>query len=192
MVRVFNHWFSPRKAVYFFAEETVLVVALLAGASLGPVAAQASANASVVPAVLRAGLASLVFAGRFFPTTDPNAGLLLAYATFSIPFFIRPLGGVIFGHLGDRVGRKAVIWTSILGVLPGADVVIYDGHCSVCSAAMLRLQRADRCGRLAYLSLHDPEVAQRIPYLSHEDLMREIYVADCQVRINSYPVDAAR
>jgi sugar transferase (PEP-CTERM system associated) len=67
LVRVFNHWFSPRKVVYFFAEETVLVVALLAGASLGPVAAQASgAPAPIAPAVLRAALASLVFAGALY------------------------------------------------------------------------------------------------------------------------------
>ncbi|ACG73958.1 exopolysaccharide biosynthesis polyprenyl glycosylphosphotransferase [Anaeromyxobacter sp. K] len=67
MVRVFNHWFSPRKAFYFFAEETVLVLALLAGASLGPVAAQATgATAPIAPAVLRAGLASLFFAGALY------------------------------------------------------------------------------------------------------------------------------
>jgi exopolysaccharide biosynthesis polyprenyl glycosylphosphotransferase len=67
LVRVFNHWFSPRKAAYFFAEETVLVVALLAGASLGPVAAQATGAAlPVTPAVLRAGLASVFFAGALY------------------------------------------------------------------------------------------------------------------------------
>jgi sugar transferase (PEP-CTERM system associated) len=67
LVRVFNHWFSPRKAAYFFAEETVLVVALLAGASLGPVAAQATgASSPVAPAVLRAALASLFFAGALY------------------------------------------------------------------------------------------------------------------------------
>ena len=67
MVRVFNHWFSPRKAVYFLAEETVLVLALLAGASLGPVAAHATGVAAPVSAmVLRAGLASLFFAGALY------------------------------------------------------------------------------------------------------------------------------
>jgi exopolysaccharide biosynthesis polyprenyl glycosylphosphotransferase len=67
LVRVFNHWFSPRKAAYFFAEEAVLVVALLAGASLGPVAAQASGvTAPVTPAILRAAIASLVFAGALY------------------------------------------------------------------------------------------------------------------------------
>ncbi len=67
MVRVFNHWFSPRKAVYFLAEESVLVLALLAGASLGPVAAKASGDVvPIAPAVLRAALASLFFAGALY------------------------------------------------------------------------------------------------------------------------------
>ncbi len=67
MIRVFNHWFSPQKAVYFLAEETVLVLALLAGASLGPVAAQATGVAAPLTAtVLRAGLASLFFAGALY------------------------------------------------------------------------------------------------------------------------------
>ncbi len=67
MIRVFNHWFSPRKAAYFLAEESVLVVALLAGASLGPVAVHAGgAPAPVAPAVLRAALASIVFAGALY------------------------------------------------------------------------------------------------------------------------------
>ncbi len=67
MVRVFNHWFSPRKAAYFLAEEAVLVVALLAGASLGPVAAQGGAVATpVAPAIARAALASLFFAGALY------------------------------------------------------------------------------------------------------------------------------
>ncbi len=67
MVRVFNHWFSARKAAYFLAEESVLVVALLAGASLGPVAAQpVGASSPVGPAVMRAALASLFFAGALY------------------------------------------------------------------------------------------------------------------------------
>jgi exopolysaccharide biosynthesis polyprenyl glycosylphosphotransferase len=67
LVRVFNHWFSPRKAAYFLAEEAVLVVALLAGAALGPVAANAGAAAPpVAPAIARAAIASLVFAGALY------------------------------------------------------------------------------------------------------------------------------
>ncbi|HET8541362.1 MAG TPA: exopolysaccharide biosynthesis polyprenyl glycosylphosphotransferase [Anaeromyxobacter sp.] len=66
MVRVFNHWFSPRKAAYFFAEEAVLVLALLAGASLGPVAATSHGAAPLTPAIARAALASLFFAGALY------------------------------------------------------------------------------------------------------------------------------
>jgi len=67
LVRVFNHWFSPRKAAYFLAEEAVLVVALLAGAAFGPVAAQGgAATAPVAAAVSRAALASLFFAGALY------------------------------------------------------------------------------------------------------------------------------
>jgi sugar transferase (PEP-CTERM system associated) len=69
VVRVFNHWFSPRKAVYFLAEETVLVLALLAGASLGPVAAQSTEHAAatpLTPAALRAVLGAIFFAGALY------------------------------------------------------------------------------------------------------------------------------
>lgn len=63
-------------------------------------------------------IASLVFAKRFFPSSDPTVGLLLAYASFAIPFFFRPLGGVVFSHLGDRMGRKntLVLTLALMGV----------------------------------------------------------------------------
>ncbi|HEY3356802.1 MAG TPA: MFS transporter [Polyangia bacterium] len=62
-------------------------------------------------------VASLVFAKRFFPSSDARTGLLLAYASFGIPFFFRPLGGVVFSHLGDRVGRKVslVLTLTLMG-----------------------------------------------------------------------------
>jgi sugar transferase (PEP-CTERM system associated) len=67
VVRVFNHWFSPRKAAFFLAEEAVLVVALLAGAALGPVAAHGGVEAvPVEAAVSRAALGSLFFAGALY------------------------------------------------------------------------------------------------------------------------------
>ncbi|HZZ86516.1 MAG TPA: exopolysaccharide biosynthesis polyprenyl glycosylphosphotransferase [Anaeromyxobacteraceae bacterium] len=68
MVRVFSHWMSPRKAAFFVAEETVLVLALLAGAALGPVAAPhpLEARPDVAPALLRATLAALAFAGSLY------------------------------------------------------------------------------------------------------------------------------
>ena len=61
---------------------------------------------------------------------------------------------------------------------PGADVVIYDGHCKICTAQVRRLARFDGGGRLAYLSLHDPAVAERYPELTHEQLMADMYVVD--------------
>ncbi|WJR75870.1 MFS transporter [Bradyrhizobium sp. NP1] len=63
----------------------------------------------------------------FFPNFDPLVGTLLAYITFFVGFIARPIGGVIFGHYGDRIGRKAVliltllimgIATFLIGLLP--------------------------------------------------------------------------
>lgn len=61
---------------------------------------------------------------------------------------------------------------------PDADVVIYDGNCRICTRQVARLPWWDWQGRLAYLSLHDPEVARRYPDLTHETLMRDMYVVD--------------
>jgi len=62
-------------------------------------------------------VASLVFTTLFFPNHDPVVGLLLSYVSFALPFFIRPLGGIIFSHIGDRVGRKTtlVMTLSLMG-----------------------------------------------------------------------------
>ena len=63
----------------------------------------------------------------FFPNYDPIAGTLLAYTTFFVGFLSRPIGGIIFGHYGDRIGRKTVlvltllimgIATFLIGLLP--------------------------------------------------------------------------
>ncbi|PID23295.1 MFS transporter [Sporosarcina sp. P3] len=63
-------------------------------------------------------VAALVFNQVFFVTEDPTVGLLLAYASFALAFFIRPFGGVIFSHIGDRIGRKKtlVITLSLMGI----------------------------------------------------------------------------
>jgi len=53
--------------------------------------------------------AALVFNRLFFPTLDPLAGTLSAYATYAVGFVARPLGGAIFGHYGDRIGRKKML-----------------------------------------------------------------------------------
>jgi len=59
--------------------------------------------------------ASLVFARLFFPAgTSPAVGLMASFATFSVGFFARPLGGLVFGHFGDRVGRKSALVVTLL------------------------------------------------------------------------------
>ncbi|MFY0545340.1 MFS transporter [Brevibacillus sp. H7] len=62
-------------------------------------------------------MASLVFNKLFFPNTDPVVGLLLSYLSFSLTFFIRPLGGIFFSHIGDKIGRKKtlVLTLSLMG-----------------------------------------------------------------------------
>jgi metabolite-proton symporter len=72
--------------------------------------------------------AALVFNKLFFPSFDPLVGTLLAFATYAVGFIARPLGGVVFGHFGDRIGRKRLLmWslvmmglaTLLIGLLPG-------------------------------------------------------------------------
>lgn len=58
--------------------------------------------------------ASLVFGPLFFPASDPGMQLVGAYASFAVAFIARPIGGVVFGHFGDRVGRKATFVASLL------------------------------------------------------------------------------
>jgi MFS transporter, MHS family, shikimate and dehydroshikimate transport protein len=49
--------------------------------------------------------AALIFNKIFFPAFDPISGTLAAFATYAVGFLARPLGGIVFGHFGDRVGR---------------------------------------------------------------------------------------
>jgi metabolite-proton symporter len=74
--------------------------------------------------------AALVFPALFFPESSTYAGRLESFATYAIGFAARPVGAFIFGHWGDRIGRKATlivtllmmgIATTLVGVLPGAD-----------------------------------------------------------------------
>jgi metabolite-proton symporter len=71
--------------------------------------------------------AVLVFPALFFPSGDPTSALLASFATFSIAFFARPFGAVMFGHFGDRIGRKTTlvmalltmgVSTVVIGLLP--------------------------------------------------------------------------
>jgi len=58
--------------------------------------------------------AALVFNKLFFPTFDPAVGTLAALGTYAVGFAARPVGGVVFGHFGDRIGRKAVLFVTLL------------------------------------------------------------------------------
>jgi len=58
--------------------------------------------------------AVLVFPKLFFPTTDPAAAVLASLATFAIAFFARPVGSALFGHFGDRIGRKTTLVAALL------------------------------------------------------------------------------
>jgi MFS family permease len=58
---------------------------------------------------------ALVFGKIFFPETNPTVGTLAAFATYAVGFFARPLGGIVWGHVGDRLGRKrALVFTLLL------------------------------------------------------------------------------
>ncbi len=58
--------------------------------------------------------AALVFNKLFFPEFDPLTGTLLAFATYALGFVARPVGGIVFGHYGDRIGRKRLLMLSLI------------------------------------------------------------------------------
>ena len=67
---------------------------------------------------LYATAAALVFPAAFFPESTPTMGLILSFGTFAFGFIARPVGGILFGHFGDRIGRKRtlVIALMLMGV----------------------------------------------------------------------------
>jgi len=76
--------------------------------------------------------AALVFNQLFFPGFSPLAGTLASFATFAVGFFARPVGGIIFGHFGDRIGRKTMlvltllimgVATFLIGLLPTYETI---------------------------------------------------------------------
>ena len=88
---------------------------------------------------------AIVFNRLFFPAADPLVSLMLAYLSFALPFFIRPLGGIIFSHIGDRIGRKRTLvltlslmggGTTLIGFLPTYAMI---GVAAPCMLIFLRL-----------------------------------------------------
>lgn len=60
------------------------------------------------------GFLAMIFAKAFFPAGDAFVGLMSAFAMFAVSFFMRPLGGILFGHIGDRFGRQRALYLSAL------------------------------------------------------------------------------
>ena len=58
--------------------------------------------------------AALVFNKLFFPSFDPMVGTLVALGSYAVGFFARPIGGALFGHFGDRVGRKSMLMATMM------------------------------------------------------------------------------
>lgn len=54
-------------------------------------------------------MSAFVFGKLFFPSADPVVSQLLALTTFALAFLVRPLGGIVFSHIGDRIGRKKLL-----------------------------------------------------------------------------------
>ncbi|WP_156042383.1 MFS transporter [Rhodococcus sp. UNC363MFTsu5.1] len=76
--------------------------------------------------------AALIFNKQFFPSLSPSVGTLAAFSTFAVGFVARPLGGLVFGHFGDRIGRKATlvvslvmmgIGSTLIGLIPNYDAI---------------------------------------------------------------------
>ena len=88
--------------------------------------------------------AALVFNKLFFPESDPLAGTLLAFLTYAVGFAARPIGALVFGHYGDRIGRKKLLVLSLL-MMGGATFAIglLPTHATIGSPAPLLLTR---CG----------------------------------------------
>jgi MFS family permease len=81
---------------------------------------------------LYATAASIVFNHAFFPDQSSLVGTMLSFATFAVGYFVRPIGGFVFGHVGDRIGRKRTLAltmflmggaTALMGVLPTASQI---------------------------------------------------------------------
>jgi MFS family permease len=67
--------------------------------------------------------ASLVFGPLFFPSSSPSMQLLASYASLSVAFIARPLGSIVFGHFGDRIGRKSTLVASLL-IMGGSTMAV--------------------------------------------------------------------
>ncbi len=98
-------------------------------------------------------VAGIVFNKLYFPGSDPVVSTMLAYATFAVGFVTRPLGGMIFGHFGDKIGRKSMlvltlmimgVATFLIGLVPTYDQIGVLGADRAAAAARLPGHRPGR------------------------------------------------
>jgi MHS family shikimate/dehydroshikimate transporter-like MFS transporter len=91
--------------------------------------------------------AALIFPRLFFPSVDPTLGIIAAFATYAVGFLARPVGAAVFGHFGDRVGRKKALMISLLmmglstiaiGFLPTYETVGVWGAVMLCCLRLLQ------------------------------------------------------
>src|SRR6201986_5426848 len=84
--------------------------------------------------------ALLVFQKLFFPAADPTSARLQSLATFALAFFARPLGAAIFGHFGDRRGRKATLVAALMTMGPSTVAIgLLPGYATIGIAAPILL-----------------------------------------------------
>ena len=94
--------------------------------------------------VLYGAVAALVFDELFFPNANPTVGTLAAFATFGVGFLARPVGGVLFGHWGDRVGRKSMLIFTLL--MMGAATILIGCLPATPRSASSPRSCSSRCG----------------------------------------------
>jgi MHS family proline/betaine transporter-like MFS transporter len=114
------------------------------------------------------GYLATVITRVFFPESSPTTGLLATYAVFAISFIIRPVGGLIWGHFGDKIGRRNALSVSILvmsiatfcvGLIPGFDQIGYAAPILLLITRMVQGFSAsgEYAGASAFLAEYAPE-----------------------------------
>lgn len=113
------------------------------------------------------GYLAAILGTQFFPSDDPVTSLIASYGAFAAGFVSRPLGGVIFGHIGDRIGRKAVLMVSVLMMGTATFVIgVLPGHAEIGIAAPILLigmrilqglsVGGEYSGSIAFVAEHSP------------------------------------
>ena len=118
-------------------------------------------------------VAALIFNKQYVPSNDPLVGTMLAYGTFAVGFLARPIGGVVFGHFGDRVGRKSMLVLTLM-IMGAATVII--------GLVVLITRRKAVTQVVGYLVLENGiyvfglSQVERVPFLVEAGVLLDIFV----------------